>query len=62
MTTIDYLHPKLGEDNVVATPEHNDRVCEIRTLVLFKFAMGKSLATDAGAIPDRPATHLRYMI
>ena len=51
--------PKMGEDNDIEKLEHSNRVREVRTLaVYFKFAMGKSLASDAGAIPERLATQL----
>jgi len=62
MTSIDYPHPKSGEDNTMAMLEHNDRVCETKLWFISSSLWGKVLHSDAGAIPDRFATHLRCMI
>ena len=53
--TIDY-HRKLGEDNILATLEHHDRVCEIAIGNISSSLWEKSPATDAETISDTDRT------
>jgi hypothetical protein len=41
----------IDEDNIMATLEHNDRVCEVKLwFFFFKLAMRENLSNDAGAM------------
>ena len=48
-------------DNIIAALEHNDRICELDLFEISKFAIGKSLASNAAAIPgtDTSASWVR---
>jgi hypothetical protein len=53
MTAIDDPHPKSGEDNNMATLQHNDRVCEIKPWFISSLLWGKVLpAMQAPTLTD----------
>jgi hypothetical protein len=47
-------------DNIIVALEHNDRVCQIDLMARYKFAIGRSLGSDAATIPGANGLAIWY--